>query len=90
MKSTTSQLVKWATGFTLGVTVIMWVFTTFPTKEQQHEYIKEHEKWESEALKNIRDDVIDIKVDVREIRNAVVTKKAASVKINTNIYGISR
>ena len=92
MKTPKAEILKWTAGFTIGVSVILWIFAVFPTKEQHNEYIKEHEKWESEAIKSIRDDIIDIKVDVKEIKNAVVTtaKKTASAILNTNLYGTSR
>ena len=51
---TTSQIVKWAAGFTVGVGVIIWMFATFVTKSEYERYISR--------------DINELKVDVRELK----------------------
>lgn len=86
---TTGQVVKWAAGVTSGITTgvisLIWIYSTFLTKESHRVYIEVNEKWNTQALTSIKEDINDIKTDVRELKGAIIGKKVAGI-LTTNLH----
>lgn len=84
---TTSQMVKWATGFTAGVGTLIWLHSTFLTKESHRAYIESHKQWGDAVLSAIHGDMEEIKGDIKEIKTILVGKKVA-IAPNTNYFSL--
>lgn len=92
---TTKQIVAWGSGGVATAGVVIWLFATFETKEQQRFYIETHKAWGEAVLQRIdgnisqvKDDLRDVKSDLKDIKSTLNGRKVATFipGLYTNLY----
>lgn len=91
MGKNTQSWISWTIGIvSVVVSALLWLGSTFTTREKFEDYQKSHGEWSQQVLKELHSDLNDIKASVIRIENRLDRVKLGAVVLtnnNINAYG---